>query len=80
MILTGEVSVAYFSYILMVLVIFNFLAFAQNLLQRQGPNPRNGTKSDQAHPPIHPTKYTNGLSVSHRFYKQFIKLFKLNLH
>lgn len=27
-----------------------------------GPNPRNGTKSDQAHPPIHPTKFTNSLS------------------
>lgn len=21
-----------------------------------GPNPRNGSKTDQAHPPIHPTK------------------------
>ena len=36
--------------------------FAQNILDR--PNPRNGTKSDQAHPPIHPTKYTNGLQAS----------------
>jgi len=25
------------------------------------PNPRQGKKSDQAHPPIHPTKYTNSL-------------------
>jgi DNA topoisomerase III len=26
-----------------------------------GPNPRNGNKSDQAHPPIHPTKFVNSL-------------------
>jgi len=30
-------------------------AFAERVLQ-WGPNPRNGNKSDQAHPPIHPTK------------------------
>lgn len=35
-------------------------AFAQNLLQ-DGPSPRQGKKSDQAHPPIHPTKYANHL-------------------
>ena len=27
-------------------------------------NPRNGNKSDQAHPPIHPIKYSNDLVVS----------------
>jgi len=37
--------------------------FAANLLN-DGPTPRNGNKSDQAHPPIHPTKYTNSLQVS----------------
>lgn len=37
----------------------NYGAFATKVLQ-WGPNPRNGRKSDQAHPPIHPTKYTNG--------------------
>lgn len=26
-----------------------------------GPNPRNGNKSDQAHPPIHPTKFVSNL-------------------
>lgn len=27
-----------------------------------GPNPRNGKKSDQAHPPIHPTKFVSNLT------------------
>lgn len=30
-------------------------SFAERVME-WGPNPRNGTKSDQAHPPIHPTK------------------------
>lgn len=30
-------------------------SFAQRVAE-WGPNPRNGNKSDQAHPPIHPTK------------------------
>jgi len=34
--------------------------FAQSVLNN-GPSPRQGKKSDQAHPPIHPTKYTHGL-------------------
>ncbi|XP_076680508.1 topoisomerase 3-alpha isoform X1 [Andrena cerasifolii] len=34
--------------------------FAQRLLEA-GLNPRQGKKSDQAHPPIHPTKYTDSL-------------------
>ncbi|CAJ0915088.1 unnamed protein product [Ranitomeya imitator] len=37
--------------------------FAQRILERGGPTPRNGNKTDQAHPPIHPTKYTNSLQV-----------------
>ncbi|KHN88784.1 DNA topoisomerase 3 [Toxocara canis] len=32
--------------------------FAQEVLDR-GPNPRNGTKSDEAHPPIHPLKFAS---------------------
>jgi len=36
------------------------LDFAQCVLNN-GPSPRQGKKSDQAHPPIHPTKYTHGL-------------------
>lgn len=35
--------------------------FAQGVLQ-SGPNPRNGRKSDEAHPPIHPLKNGNGLN------------------
>ena len=38
------------------------VGFAAQLLAT-GPTPRRGTKSDNAHPPIHPTKYTNGLQV-----------------
>lgn len=34
--------------------------FAQRVLD-WGVNPRNGNKSDQAHPPIHPTKFTDSL-------------------
>ena len=36
-------------------------AFANGVLQ-DGPNPRNGKKSDQAHPPIHPLKHVDNLS------------------
>ncbi|XP_053664698.1 DNA topoisomerase 3-alpha [Anopheles marshallii] len=36
-------------------------AFAEKVLQ-WGVNPRNGKKSDQAHPPIHPTKLPTNLS------------------
>uniref|UniRef100_A0A1B0A940 DNA topoisomerase n=1 Tax=Glossina pallidipes TaxID=7398 RepID=A0A1B0A940_GLOPL len=34
--------------------------FAQRV-KEWGPNPRNGNKSDQAHPPIHPTKMAHNL-------------------
>jgi len=37
-------------------------AFAAQVLER-GPNPRHGNKTDNAHPPIHPTKHTSGLQV-----------------
>lgn len=38
--------------------------FAQRVLdQPGGPNPRQGKKSDQAHPPIHPTKFSGTLQV-----------------
>ncbi|XP_022666129.1 DNA topoisomerase 3-alpha-like isoform X2 [Varroa jacobsoni] len=34
--------------------------FAQKIMNEWGgPHPRNGNKFDQAHPPIHPTKYAN---------------------
>ena len=35
--------------------------FAQKVLEN-GPNPRQGKKTDKAHPPIHPTKYADNLS------------------
>lgn len=35
-------------------------AFAQRVLD-EGVSPRQGKKSDQAHPPIHPIKFTNSL-------------------
>lgn len=41
---------------------FMSLDFARRVLEN-GPNPRNGNKTDQAHPPIHPTKYTDNLQV-----------------
>ncbi|CAJ0931305.1 unnamed protein product, partial [Mesorhabditis belari] len=31
-------------------------SFAQGIINAGGPTPRNGSKSDQAHPPIHPLK------------------------
>jgi DNA topoisomerase III len=40
--------------------LFHPAEFASQVLQ-DGPNPRQGKKTDQAHPPIHPTKYTDSL-------------------
>lgn len=45
--------------------------FASRVLQ-DGPNPFQGNKSDQAHPPIHPTKYTTQLSGDERKLYDFI--------
>lgn len=59
----GEVSDYYFPKKLVKIHLKNnlfCLDFAQTVLN-DGPSPRQGKKSDQAHPPIHPTKYTNGL-------------------
>ncbi len=36
-------------------------AFAQGIIARGGADPHNGTQSDEAHPPIHPTKYIDNL-------------------
>ncbi|XP_058139339.1 DNA topoisomerase 3-alpha isoform X1 [Dasypus novemcinctus] len=47
-------------------------AFAQRILAQGGPTPRNGNKSDQAHPPIHPTKYTSNLQGNERRLYEFI--------
>ncbi|XP_065846647.1 DNA topoisomerase 3-alpha-like [Oscarella lobularis] len=39
----------------------NWGAFAAGILQQGGATPRRGSKTDNAHPPIHPTKYSAGL-------------------
>uniref|UniRef100_A0A1B0EZY4 DNA topoisomerase n=1 Tax=Phlebotomus papatasi TaxID=29031 RepID=A0A1B0EZY4_PHLPP len=50
-------------------------SFAQKVLE-WGPNPRNGKKSDQAHPPIHPTKFTSSLSGNEqRVYELIVRHF-----
>ena len=46
-------------------------AFASNILN-SGPTPRQGKKSDQAHPPIHPTKYANSLQGNEAKLYEFI--------
>ncbi|XP_022831153.1 DNA topoisomerase 3-alpha [Spodoptera litura] len=50
----------------------NWGSFAQNILDSGGPTPRQGNKSDKAHPPIHPTKYTNNLSGNEQRLYEFI--------
>ncbi|XP_062263697.1 DNA topoisomerase 3-alpha [Platichthys flesus] len=51
--------------------------FAQRVLdQPGGPNPRQGKKSDQAHPPIHPTKFTHTLQGNEgRIYEFIVRHF-----
>ncbi|XP_007425114.1 DNA topoisomerase 3-alpha isoform X2 [Python bivittatus] len=46
--------------------------FAQRILDGGGPTPRQGTKSDQAHPPIHPTKYVGNLQGNDQRLYEFI--------
>ncbi|KAJ9580304.1 hypothetical protein L9F63_004020 [Diploptera punctata] len=44
-----------------------------NLVQLQdGANPRQGRKSDEAHPPIHPTKYSNSLQGNEQRVYEFV--------
>lgn len=45
--------------------------FAQRVL-RDGPRPSQGNKSDQAHPPIHPIKYTNSLTGNEKRIYEFV--------
>ena len=45
--------------------------FANEVLAN-GPNPRQGRKSDQAHPPIHPTKYSSSLNGNEKKVYDFI--------
>lgn len=46
-------------------------AFAQQILDN-GPNPFQGNKSDQAHPPIHPLKYAPGLQGNEKRIYEFV--------
>lgn len=50
----------------------NWGQFAQNILDSGGPTPRQGNKTDRAHPPIHPTKYTDNLSGNEKRLYEFI--------
>lgn len=54
----------------------NWGQFAQGVLN-DGVNPRQGKKSDQAHPPIHPTKYANNLQGNESC-KKMITMNKFN--
>ncbi|KAJ3645178.1 hypothetical protein Zmor_022858 [Zophobas morio] len=55
--------------------------FAQRVMDEGGPNPRQGKKSDQAHPPIHPTKYTNNLQGNEqRVYEYIVRHFLACVH
>ncbi|XP_052784926.1 DNA topoisomerase 3-alpha-like [Mya arenaria] len=49
----------------------NWGEFAQGVLER-GPTPRNGNKTDNAHPPIHPTKYTHNLQGDEKRVYEFV--------
>ncbi|XP_008328483.1 DNA topoisomerase 3-alpha isoform X1 [Cynoglossus semilaevis] len=51
--------------------------FAQRVLEQPGgPNPRQGKKSDQAHPPIHPIKYSSNLQGNEgRLYEFIVRHF-----
>lgn len=53
------------------MVSFHLIDFARRVLE-VGPNPRQGKKSDQAHPPIHPIKYTDGLQGDEKRVYEFI--------
>lgn len=39
------------------------VGFAADILAQGGATPRNGSKTDNAHPPIHPTKHADHLQV-----------------
>ncbi|ESO84774.1 hypothetical protein LOTGIDRAFT_236127 [Lottia gigantea] len=49
----------------------NWGEFARGILQN-GPHPRNGNKTDNAHPPIHPIKYTATLQGNEQKLYEFI--------
>ncbi len=44
------------------LIFIIFVGFARRIIDEYGgPSPRRGKKNDEAHPPIHPTKYSDSL-------------------
>ncbi|KAJ8915993.1 hypothetical protein NQ315_016670 [Exocentrus adspersus] len=55
--------------------------FAQRIINEGGPTPRQGKKSDQAHPPIHPTKYAANLAGNEqRLYEYIVRHFLACVH
>lgn len=46
--------------------------FATGILNDGGPSPRQGKKSDQAHPPIHPTKHAPNLTGNEQKVYEYI--------
>ncbi|XP_018576007.1 DNA topoisomerase 3-alpha, partial [Anoplophora glabripennis] len=46
--------------------------FARRIMNEGGPNPRQGKKSDKAHPPIHPTKYAANLTGNEQKIYEYI--------
>lgn len=56
-------------------------AFAHRIINEGGPTPRQGKKSDQAHPPIHPTKYSNNLTGNEqKVYEYIVRHFLACVH
>ncbi|CAH1132115.1 unnamed protein product [Ceutorhynchus assimilis] len=55
--------------------------FARRIMTEGGPTPRQGRKSDQAHPPIHPTKYADNLQGNEkRVYEYVVRHFLACVH
>ncbi|XP_060521487.1 DNA topoisomerase 3-alpha [Cylas formicarius] len=55
--------------------------FAQRVIAEGGARPRQGKKSDQAHPPIHPTKYAGGLAGNEKkVYEYIVRHFLACVH
>lgn len=55
--------------------------FARRILNEGGPTPRAGKKSDQAHPPIHPTKFAENLTGrDQQIYEFIVRHFLASVH
>uniref|UniRef100_A0A0K0G0Q1 DNA topoisomerase n=1 Tax=Strongyloides venezuelensis TaxID=75913 RepID=A0A0K0G0Q1_STRVS len=57
----------------------NWGPFAEDIMNRGGPRPRNGKKSDEAHPPIHPLKLVRKEQLQnhdmYRLYELIVRYF-----